>query len=752
MYCPPAWMTSLPVVRSFTRSTEPSSAPAPRLLPPPLPPIDHPRGAPHPELVPPTTVLAARAALDTDRPTRIDLAAMERDASWLTMAQIASVATAPGLAARSPRLAQLAKDAEAIEAMFSRFGSADEEARTFIARGVDTLTPQMQAKLMAVLLTGSLTQHLKDDLRWLWRGFTDGVGGLIPKMPRENLRGLQRLFSAISARDPAEREPFLRAVACELAAYDEELVHRLVTNIGAGAIAALLPDTPDSATVDEVAEALCQQGPVMPYLRRHCAAPEVATYAPSAATRACAAAAAAAIDQADDFARSKHIDQSAAGVDLARANELYGEARAAVRATISSDPLAIRDPVVKGWMRRRARALFIRSALDEITESVGKEKTGRLVDWLGRQVPGIGGLFGPPGATQPALLRHLEAELGFSPLAARTGERRAALMQAIERLTMAAGPDDDPMTGVLLAPEPADSPEHIHLVFAPGVVPIAGVLDGAFARLRQRNGVAVHVAATGLFESEYDNAAAVAGALNEALTEDPAARVVMIGYSQGVPNLLRCLHDLRNGTTEDRRRAERVRAIGSVYGAHNGSPAADTLLPTLRGATWMVPFTDRIEVGLSSYERVGRLFGGGVNSLKRKTRSKFWDIANLPTDIPYTSLTAHPDGRESVPMMLAANYDAMKQTAKALGLPEDNDTQVLACDAPMGCDRSEVGRAIRSSNTNLDLRGHHWNVLDPEHVPIDSPETYWFPKTPQIEAHVQMLAELGLLDPKRRPD
>lgn len=623
-------------------------------------------------------------------------------------------------------------DKREVEQVFRQFGSSDERARAIVDRNDGAFTPQMSAQLATVLLCGSLGQHIKDDVRWL-AGGCGGSEPVLPHIPRGNQRALHKLFVSIRSRPPNERELFLRATAWELARIDEELVHRFVKNIGAALLAGVVPSL-DGLSPGEMVDALIDQDRVLAYLDQHRSQPSVTTYAPNRRTKALVAKAQVLLQNADALPAS---------ASPKRRRRAYAVARDGFAAAVAECPAAIRDPKVQAWMTRRARALFVYFAFEEVRSGPTDTKAWSLARTALSRLPLLARFATTaPGEAEPALLVRLTAQLGFDPTGPLTDEQRTALIVALANATLDDGAADG-LIEAMLPPRVGARETPVHVVFAPGVIPIGGVFDKAFVRLEEELDCAVTTAATGLFESDGDNAIEIARAVDAALAADPRARIVLMGYSQGVPNILRYLDDLGRGGDEARSKRANVCAVSSLYGAHNGSLAADEFLPMVRSVTSRLPMADRLEVGLSSFERVGRFVGGGVNSLKRKTRERWWQIADVPDNIAFLSLAAHPHSDDALPRVLVANHHNLERLAARRGLPPDNDTQVLACDAPLGSEASAIGRSIRRANVTTDVRGHHWNPLSPAHVPIDADQVYAFPKAPQVMTHVALLGDLG---------
>jgi LysM repeat protein len=113
----------------------------------------------------------------------------------------------------------------------------------------------------------------------------------------------------------------------------------------------------------------------------------------------------------------------------------------------------------------------------------------------------------------------------------------------------------------------------VAFVFCPGVIRTTddlkaqrqAVLDAGFAPI---------LANTGTFHDPADNAQAIADAIRQAraIVGNPAAKVVLVGYSQGATNALALMED-PNGKFADVRAA--VAAVHTVHSAAGGSRLAD---------------------------------------------------------------------------------------------------------------------------------------------------------------------------------
>lgn len=691
-----------------------------------------------------------------------DVRRLERRLRFLSDRQIEHLAQSTDLAARSPRFADLLQVKAGIDRQLEYFYEpiAHPRLRSGLERWVDpaVLTPALSAKILAVLMTGLFTEKV---------GLSLPGGKLLDHVPgTKQLRGiletdrwaLQKFWDGLGRLPAEHQEKFLRSTAFELAQIDDELLARVLERTGVARLKAQFPflqGTPE--TIPELITELARTDhpETRAYLSDQRVAPRIQRF-DAARNEARIRKVAAAIARADEYAQSHRVDLASPDHELEWARDLYREAAAEVRKVVAADPLAIQSPVIKKWMARRSAALFVAGAVEEIESGVRPSfsLTGKLRAAL-RSIPGMASKVRQVGAAETTLLESLARELRFDPVLPRSAAERAAVVRALATRSLlppemvrhapeGAPAPSDPLIHVMLPPE-RKKLEHTYLLFAPGVVPIAGVLVDAFAHLDGSLGIKTATAATGFFKGEFENARAIQKAFDEVLARDPQAKFILLGYSQGAVNALTFLDQLRTGPRKDREAARRVRAVLSVYGAHNGSPSAQRALDLAHEVIQRLPRGADLEYLLSGVKQVGHFVAGGVNSLRRSTRDRFWSIANLPSDIPYGSIAARTEPDE-VPYVLRPSYQVLREDARKLGLAEDNDTQVLFHDAPLGNETSEMGRAIRRNCTTVYVHGHHWNPLSPAQMYWD-PEAakYGFPKWPQVSAHLENLAELGLI-------
>lgn len=664
---------------------------------------------------------------------------------WLSSSQLEHLDASTDLSKRAQFFARTTEVRHAIDRLLRAPSNAYEGARAIVRHELELgrchLTPELAARLAAILLTGTVTQHLKDDLRWARAGFLGSVGDLLPVLPRGNVAALNELIFLLALRPHSSRELFLRAFAYELGRYEDALLARLVRTVGLPKLRAIAPSS-HSEQDETFIQDLTQLDRLEPYFACQRSAVKVEPWSPSEDIGSLISRAETEIARADDFARAHAVTLASQPDILDEARAHYADVREIVKRIVQADARAVRHPVVKAWMTRRARALFVASAFREVTRGIDASKRDKLV---GVARATVTRRPTPKGESKidPALARALAASVG-GPLAHPDEAHAHRILEALsKRLLAEATPD--PLISVMLPAERPSIP-HVHLVFAPGIIPLGGVLESAFIQLERDTGVKTTIAATGLFDSAERNAAAIEQAMKSVLDQDPEARFVLVGYSQGAANILTSLDSLRTRDRNGLALAERTLGVGSLYGAHNGSIVADGFLPGVHALMRRVPFGDRIEVGLSALSPVARFVAGGIGSMKRVSRQRFWKIANLPDDIPYVAITAHPEGEASIPNLLLGNHRSVLKTATALGLDPENDAQVLASDGPLGNLDSGLGRSIRESCVELRVRGHHWNPLSPEHVPIDSALKFAFPKSPQIEVFIELLGEVGSLD------
>ncbi len=685
-------------------------------------------------------LFALRGPLSTD-----DVKLLESNAAWLSGRQIERLSTRTDAKAKSARFAALAENHRTVEELTRRYWDpkADDRIRLAVPELAKSgaLTPTMVAKLAAVLLVGPVTRHFAITLDWQKLDLS-GIFDKNSPLWSTDLDALRGLMSFVRGVPSGGREKFLRATAYELEKIDQELVARLIEQVGLEELTSISPSLL-GLSEQELPRELTRLDGLKSYLatQRVCEPIKATTLSPE--VRAKIAVARIALENADAYAEENSVTLGSPPETLETARKLYSEAAERFRRVVALDPSAISNPDVKLWITRRQRSLFVSGAAGEVESGATAGKVTRLVKGVLSRVPGVSRLVAKPGLAEEKLLEQLTRRLGFDPGRKLAPNDRAKLFAELEASLFAGPCASDPLTAIDL-PAEVPSLHHVHVLFAPGVVPIAGVFDDTFESLESTLGVRSEIAKTGFFCSEEDNARDVRGALERIIKKDPNARVLMVGYSQGAVNSLALLDQLRTGSDEDRALADHVVAMASLYGAHNGSTAAEDGVEIVKSVLGRFSGGKAAEYALSGAAGLGTILAGGVDSLKRSTRAKFWQTANLPSQIPYLSITAVSEPCE-VPMVLKKGYADMKLAAEARGLPTDNDTQVLRFDAQLGNDDSVMGRAVRRNTVNLEVRGHHWNPLRARDMGWDDAELYAFPKRPQLESPLLVLAEMGLV-------
>lgn len=690
-----------------------------------------------------------------------DVLEVERYMSFLSDAQIEFLANNTDLSRYSVRFVFMVQAKLEVNQLFKHFsdGNADEQARLMIPRliAMRTLTPSMAAKLQAILLTGYVSgrveaakkksKHLLphemiEALSNVARAAREEVLSLNTdgqlKNDVEALRALHYGTGHVVHNNPKQTNLFVHATAYELADIHPDLVKRLVHYLGKETFEPFV-----ARGAGKVEELLADQASVQDYLSVQRVASPIRIYQPTATTQQAIGVAQAALQAADDFTIQNNVSVASDPLMLAQAREFYRIAADHFHQVMRLDPQAIQDPIVHQWTERRLRSLIVYAGVVEAQSPTAPGVMHRF----GRRVVkslGMGRFLKPIGIADEQLHRQLYHRLNFRPNASLTPSQLGALVNASEERLILEGWQHDPLTQILLEPQIATQDlRHAHLLFAPGVVPITGVFGDVFTFMRDRFGIRAHVAKTGFFRGEKENAQQVRKSYQQILAQDPSAEVVLLGYSQGMVNALTFLDDMRSGSLAEREAASHVRAVASLYGAHNGSPAADFAAEMLKLGFAALPDGGRRELDLLSANwTAANILAGGVDSLQTATRQRFWQRANLPSDIPYVGFVAESSDRE-VPTVLKFNFAKMRQVLKGRGLPESNDTQVAACDASLGNNYSEIGQAVHKQSIMNHVRGHHWNPLRPEHMHGFEPAKYAYPKLPQVAGHVLLLAEIG---------
>jgi hypothetical protein len=206
-------------------------------------------------------------------------------------------------------------------------------------------------------------------------------------------------------------------------------------------------------------------------------------------------------------------------------------------------------------------------------------------------------------------------------------------------------------------PLPSHDP-HLHLLIVPGAFaqcfPEFGMpFEGTASALRQRDYRIDFIPVSGRSGADH-NAAQIAAAVQQ-LPDDPAERLVLIGHSKGVVDIL---HFLVNYPQP----ARRIRAVVSVSGPVNGSPLADDFAGVYRRIFSRMPLM---------YCRPGDR--NVVNSLTRSYCMTWLASHRLPQHVKYFSLGSFARREDINPMMLLS-YDLLSTVEPR------NDGYVAFCD------------------------------------------------------------------------
>ena len=180
--------------------------------------------------------------------------------------------------------------------------------------------------------------------------------------------------------------------------------------------------------------------------------------------------------------------------------------------------------------------------------------------------------------------------------------------------------------------------------------------------------------------SSESNGRLLADAIRTELAQPGVKRIVLIGYSKGVPDLLHALARLQHEGGVPRG----VTAVISVAGVVMGTPVADYYESTYDAISPMVKLLD-----CTSSQ------GGDFASVTRRERVA-WLAANpLPSGPAYYSIVAHLPIEELSP--------GLEWTGKLLaGVDPRNDGQLVAADA-----------VLPGSTLLAEARADHWNIALP---------------------------------------
>ncbi len=397
---------------------------------------------------------------------------------------------------------------------------------------------------------------------------------------------------------------------------------------------------------------------------------------------------------------------------------LVAEAREATRSAWAEGSLSIEDAALHWWLRERGMGLLAWNALEQGPPPGGDGYASAATALLDRHFPAY-----PSGSFRTAL----------APLPPGTGcgSERAAL-----------------------------------LAF-PGVVrvPTGDEFGSAFERLEaELPCVTSYRVETGTFLTPEANARTGCETLEQIGRELPGAPVHVVGYSQGVRNALETFVACPEASRQ-------VRTLFAMNSAAHGSAAADAValllpLPGLEVARcvgtagisrwWCDRFGEPFAAGLSAVAGTAGLALGasageadgavtGLRSLSTYTSREFWrtKASELPAEVLFFSFSSIiTDEARNLP---ASNRLFYRSVFLAGGRQPWNDMQVRLVDQRLAGPLSgrEVVWPVAEGN-------HFQWELEPHQMPAIAMPAEMFEGIPRVElllAHVQALAEIGLLVP-----
>jgi pimeloyl-ACP methyl ester carboxylesterase len=185
-------------------------------------------------------------------------------------------------------------------------------------------------------------------------------------------------------------------------------------------------------------------------------------------------------------------------------------------------------------------------------------------------------------------------------------------------------------------------------------------------------------------------------------------KVVLIGYSKGVPDILHAL-------VEYPEIVGKVAAVVSIAGAVGGTPLADSMDELQKKIMQKNPIVD-CPPGV----------GDPIASLQRMTRQAWLSQNRLPPSVKYFSLATFAE-RESISTVLQINYDRLAQ------IDPRNDSQLIFYDQLIpGC--TLLGY----------VRADHWAVVMPfsqDGVATALIDRNEFPREVLLEAVIRFVEE-----------
>ncbi len=390
----------------------------------------------------------------------------------------------------------------------------------------------------------------------------------------------------------------------------------------------------------------------------------------------------------------------------------------ALRELVADDRRVLTDPVVKAWVSRRWKDLFLTEAVDD-----------------------------------PQVVETARKHLLLSKVPLRTptkkGSTRAVVAQRFLKDVTASTWEDE------LPPAQRTEITNTTLLLCPGL--LTGLLhpgahafiDEAPALERERGWRTLRVDLHP-FRSGRANEADLIAALErgEGFTADnepiesptPPGKVFMIGYSKGGPDILQFLVDHPEYVG-------RVAAVITWAGANGGSFTADTIYEQVKDLD-LKSWTDRLHQVLAAVnplvsERVGLRrvdeydVVGAFDDLRTSTREAF--LAQHAETLDSLGVPFFTVSGATTPLEVP-NFQ-FTDTVRMSSFDANNDMQLTQKQAALDIDMA----------THLAmLHGHHWDIAYapfPGRMRALSPNLdHPFPKKAALSANWLLLAELGLID------
>ncbi len=393
---------------------------------------------------------------------------------------------------------------------------------------------------------------------------------------------------------------------------------------------------------------------------------------------------------------------------------------ATLRDMVAEDPAVFTDPLVKNWLGRRWRNLFIQEAV----------KDDQALEVARKPIP----------------------FLPVKRVSVRSDKRSDEQLIAERYLK------GDTVTDwrTELPPAAELSVEHTTMVIAPGL--LTGLLNKfAFAwyheapMVQEEFGWPIIRSDLHPFrgcEPNHDDLLATLdrgegfSAGMEPIT-DPTVpeKVILVGYSKGAPDVLSFLAAYPHY-------ADRVSAVFSWAGANGGSYTADNIYSTIKdldvktATDQMRELLSRVNPGLVADGMLRRLdeydVVGAFESLSTDVRLAFMREAAPMLDalgIPFFTVSGSTTPLEVPNFQLSDTLSLQKYDA-------NNDMQLLQSQARLDTMKMATHLAV--------LHGHHWDIAYPpfprEMRAISPNLDHPFPKKAALVAMWQLVGELGLVD------